>query len=222
MLQARHLILCLLLLVPATVMAETEAMWWHLAFVQARVRDTNALYSLEVQPRMGPETGQVIMRSAVGYLAQPWLQLWTGYAWTPTFDNRRMSVTEGRFFQQVNATWAFGPTAWTSRTRFEERSLTVSPVISFRFRTMLRGGVALDSTRTLSAVVWDEVFFNLNSVNGGPQRGFDQNRLFLGLAKKFGPIFSVEAGYLNQFVRRTSGINRQVHGLYTFTVWNLL
>jgi len=214
-------LMALALLFSSTVFAETELQWWHLASVNSRMGNGPGLVYAELQPRLGPETGTLLLRSAVGYQVLPWLQLYTGFAWTPSFDNRKMAVAEGRLYQQVSAHFGLGPTSWSSRSRVEERALQATPQLSFRFRTQLRGSVPLNAGRTLSAVAWDEVFFHLNTVAGGPRRGFDQNRLFLGLAKKLSSTFAFELGYLHQHVRRVSGSDRTVHALYSFTVWNL-
>ena len=48
---------------------------------------------------------------------------------------------------------------------------------------------------------YDELFVNLNESAGGPARGLDQNRLFVGLGRVMGPV-TVEAGYLLDTVVR--------------------
>lgn len=61
----------------------------------------------------------------------------------------------------------------------------------------------------LGLVGYEEIFFNLN----GARSGFDQNRLFAGLAVPLGtPANAVfEIGYLNQFIRAGTGDDRMNH-----------
>ena len=65
----------------------------------------------------------------------------------------------------------------------------------------------------VSFVAWDEIFIDLNETDFGQQGSFAQNRLFLGIGRKFsGPNSpKLEIGYLNQFLRRRSAGDRFNH-----------
>jgi hypothetical protein len=59
-------------------------------------------------------------------------------------------------------------------------------------------------TRQLGGTRWylvssEEPFFNLNSPEHGPVRGFSQNRLFIGIGRQLGEAVRMECGYMNQF-----------------------
>jgi hypothetical protein len=45
-------------------------------------------------------------------------------------------------------------------------------------------------------VAWDELFIGFNDVSWGPSAGYDQNRLFLGVARPVDDWGRVEVGYL--------------------------
>ena len=49
-----------------------------------------------------------------------------------------------------------------------------------------------------AVVVYDEIFMNVNAVGNGPDSGFDQNRLFLGLNRQFTEHFNMDLGYQMQ------------------------
>ena len=46
--------------------------------------------------------------------------------------------------------------------------------------------------------MYDEIFVNLNTVGNGPDSGFDQNRLFLGMNRQFTEHFNMDLGYQMQ------------------------
>ena len=43
---------------------------------------------------------------------------------------------------------------------------------------------------------WDEIFWAMNSVTGGPSAGFDQNRIFFGPMIQVRPELRLEPGYI--------------------------
>lgn len=203
---------------------DSEPQWWHLAFAQGAI-DRPWLYYLEAQPRLGASSGLVLMRSALGLELTEGLSIWAGFAWVPTwaYDAPSPALNEGRLFQQLVYADSAGPLKLTSRTRFEQRRLASAEALSLRARTLLRGALPLDDAEQWSGILWDEVFFHLNSVEGGPTAGFDQNRAFLGVGRKLSKNLTVEVGYLNNFIRRpASASDRMIHALYTFTVFNYL
>ncbi len=67
-----------------------------------------------------------------------------------------------------------------------------------RARYLLR--FALPLKWRLYAVVSDELFVNLNSVENGPLRGIDQNRLYAGIGRQMSNQVRMEVGYQQQYV----------------------
>ena len=59
----------------------------------------------------------------------------------------------------------------------------------------------------------NEVFYNVNSLPGGPRRGFDQNRLFLGIAFTHPKDTKLTVGYQWQVVNQAMGSDAQFHQL---------
>jgi hypothetical protein len=205
---------------------DSEVQIWYLAFTQGHIEEP-FLYYLEAQPRLGERDGRVLLRSALGLsLPVPGLSVWLGYAWIPVWDRGEESavrLNESRLYQQLLYTPRLGPVRLMSRSRLEQRLLAGASRPSHRFRTLLRGSHPLDAEGTFSLILWDEVFFHLNTVEGGPRAGFDQNRAFVGAGWKLSPHVTLELGYLNDFVRRpTAESHQMIHAPYVFTIFNYL
>jgi hypothetical protein len=218
----------LVLLAPAAEARPTrsEAQLWYITFAQGPIAQP-FLYYLEAQPRAGQDDGRLILRSALGLsLPAPGLSVWLGYAWIPVWDwdgEPAVRLNESRLYQQLLYTPRLGPVRLMSRSRMEQRLLTGVPGTSHRFRTLLRGATPLDAGGAFSLIVWDEVFFHLNTVEGGPRAGFDQNRAFLGAGWRLTPHVTLEFGYLNTFIRRPTAPHHQmIHAPYVFTIFNYL
>ncbi len=172
----------------------------------------------EIQPRWreeGEQFDQLIIRPAVNYKLTDASSIWLGYAHVTSHPVNRATVDENRLWQQY--IYNFSPingVAITSRTRLEQRWLENGEDTGYRLRQTLRLARPFDSAPSLSAVVSDEIFINLNSTDWGARSGFDQNRLFAGFSYAITGKTKVEMGYLNQYVR-TSTNDRMNHVLST-------
>lgn len=170
---------------------------------------------MDVTPRFGDDVSnldQLLLRPAIGYKLTDQVSLWQGYAWVgnyqPTF------VQENRLFQQLLYIERFPFVKLTSRSRTEERFIDHTDGTSFRIRTMLRGDFPLPRIPDWALVVYDEIFVNLNTVGNGPESGFDQNRFFLGLNRKFMKQFNMDVGYQMQVHNyRQSALINQINNI---------
>ncbi|AGC47112.1 hypothetical protein MYSTI_05836 [Myxococcus stipitatus DSM 14675] len=218
----------LLLVVPASAVearpVSSEAQLWYTVSAQGNISES-FLYYLEAQPRVSEQDGRVIFRSAAGVRVLQDLSFWLGYAWVPIWnweEHPALRQGESRLFQQLFLTPRFGELKTTLRARVEQRFLPGTTEVSHRARLMLRGAHPLAESR-LSLVIWDEAFFHLNTVDGGPQRGFDTNRAFVGVSWKLGAHSAIEVGYLNAYVRRPSAQTDQlIHALAVSTPFNFM
>jgi len=169
---------------------------------------------LEGQGRFGNDTSrfsQGIIRPGVGYALNEKTTVWLGYAWIPT--NRPFAgnspFNEHRIWQQLlwANTYSFGTI--TSRTRMEQRFFDIqgSTDVAHRFRQMFKLSVPMPSVSpNMSFVVLDEIFVNLNDIDTGARAGYNQNRVFAGLAYKFNKVATGEIGYLNQHFNRPDNL----------------
>lgn len=180
--------------------ANNQFQGWTPAYLNLAFNDRwNGWY--EVQPRFS-EVGvsQLLLRTAVGYRFYGNWSAWLGYAWTPTIQPKYQ--TENRIFQQL--LWADDLSAGRlmSRTRLEQRWIGGADGVAIRFRTLLRYHLAFTDDELWRGVAQDEVFVNLNSPDGGPVSGFDQNRLFFGVNRVVNEHLNVDVGYQFQYVNR--------------------
>jgi hypothetical protein len=172
--------------------------------------------------RQNPNT-VVILRPAIGYMWAKWGGLFAGYAWQPDFfDDRAVARTknidEHRIYTQLNLRWLReGRFDLSGRSRLEHRIRTRGPgsddIVdgepqhkglsrwAHRFRQQVRLAVNFKKDAPWQLIVWDEFFFHLNDTAFTTERGFDQNRAFVGLGYDTKQV-RVEVGYINQYVRR--------------------
>ncbi|MCB9599261.1 MAG: DUF2490 domain-containing protein [Sandaracinus sp.] len=168
---------------------------------------------LDAHMRREESGTNVLVRPGVGFRVFPWLSLWAGYAWTPSFPDApgAARVDEHRLWEQVIASHAFGPgLSLQSRTRFEHRFGENSDEVAHRFRQFVRFAW-MHETHPIGVVVWDELFVGFRGAEWGAASRYDQNRLFVGPVFKIAPWARVEPGYLFVHLDRTP--NRVVHAV---------
>ena len=189
---------------------------WTPVYLNVKLPNRFLAY-MEVNPRIGDDVtniDQLLLRPALGYQLTDNLSIWQGYGWVGNFNQKHTPpqspfFQESRVFQQVIYTDKFSNFNFMSRTRMEERFIEGAAGTALRFRQMLKLSYPLPMAPEWSLVGYDEIFINLNSVDsfddarrGGhaPGAGIDQNRLFLGVNKKFNQYFNVDIGYQNQML----------------------
>lgn len=172
-----------------------------------------------------------------------------GYAWQPNWGRPGLVgfTDEHRTYAAFHWDYTHQETGIRLSFRFRVEARFRHPdqglEVGVRFREQARLLVPLENSRVLFLVFWDELFENphdsghtaYTGVSMGMQTtlytstwqnaGFDQNRAFLGLGVQVIPsVFRVEAGYLNQWVRRpanTAGdAMNHVFMLQTYVNWS--
>lgn len=152
---------------------------------------------LDVHGRRGDAGSVFIVRPALGLQLDPLVSLWAGYAWVPVLDDASGErFDEQRAWQQVILTHRF-PSGWAiqSRTRFELRFGEGSDETGSRAREFVRVAWRRDDW-PVGFVAWDELFVGLNEVDWGAPRGYDQNRVFVGVSWPLSEAMRFETGYL--------------------------
>lgn len=169
---------------------------------------------LEGQGRFGDDSSrfsQAIIRPGVGYALTENTSVWLGYGWIPTSRPyaAQSPFNEHRIWQQLlwSDTFSFGTV--TSRTRMEQRFFdthipgSTADGHGHRFRQFLKLTIPMPAINpNLSLAIWDEIFVNINNVDTGARSGFNQNRIFGGLAYRFNKIAVGEIGYIHQYLNR--------------------
>ncbi|MFT4058507.1 MAG: DUF2490 domain-containing protein [Legionella sp.] len=165
-------------------------------------------YWLENQERIGEDSrhfSQILVRPGLGYALTNHLSLWVGYGWI--YTGRPFTThpfEENRIWQQLLWVKKLAHSTFTSRTRMEQRFLENNLKTIYRVRQFVKLAVPLKVHPRWSIVGSDELFLHKNNYAGRNSQGFDQNRFFIGLGYQFNSGFTLETGYMNQYIRRFS------------------
>ncbi|MEB3244689.1 MAG: DUF2490 domain-containing protein [Vampirovibrionales bacterium] len=192
---------------PSAHAAENElALWVPVTLEKKMLKSSKhpVRLMLEVTPRQADDLTnfeQLIIRPAVGVQLTKSISVWQGYAWTPLLFNNRQQTTfndEHRLYQQLlfEKTF-FKKLGVTNRWRFEERFIEGEGEVALRSRNLTRLSWPLDAQKKWAAILSNETFFNWNTTSrDGIQRGFDQDRIFVGINRELNPHVNAEAGYM--------------------------
>lgn len=207
----RFLSLFLGMTLSACCPAMAEEALWLAGIAQGPVSGKLVTW-LEVQPRFTAPADTLILRPALGVQLNPATQLLLGYALIDTYPEDGPRRREHRIWQQALLRLAGTPgeAVLMSRTRLEQRFVEGVSGDGWRLRQFLRGQYWLDED--WSGIAVSEVFVPLNDTRWGQRSGLEQMRNFIGVGRKLGPRFNLEAGYLNQRLIR-SGPDSTVHVL---------
>ena len=222
------------LLVGGEVLAQSPSTFnqdfrlWSPVFLTIQL-PSSLLASMEVSPRFADlddagHIDQLVLRPALGYQLTENLSIWQGYAWLGNFNQAHTPpqspfFEENRISQQVNYTHKFSSLKFMSRTRLEERWIEQADGTAVRVRQMLSLTYPLPFTPDWELVTFDEIFINLNTVGQrGPEAGFDENRFFLGVNRRFSQYFNMDVGYQNQLLNSRSipGLTNQMNHIILF------
>ncbi len=222
------IVLATLLALPATARAQEpprprqDLELWTAVYAQGDVVDDVFGAYLEVQQRTtliaSERFDRFLLRPAVYLRLEKVFTLWAGYAFTPTLTPEYRD--EHRIWEQAMLHNRFGEedtpqVHLVNRVRFEQRFIEGRGP-SLRLRYMLRLQAPLAYEDTISGAIWDEVFFTLNSVEGAPKSGFDQNRFFVGPHFNFTKTIGLDLGYLLVYENRERDVFRHAIVIYLY------
>lgn len=155
-----------------------------------------------VQARFVEDIGRlerVVLRPSLGYRLGDGITATLGY--DAHFIEAGRDRVEHRIWQQLAMTWPAAPVTLGAQIRLEERFIETVEAVVLRLR--LKAGARMPiGTGPWYATISDEIFFGLNDRAGGPDAGFDQNRLFIGAGRPITDQIAGEFGYQMQLIRR--------------------
>lgn len=165
---------------------------------------------------------QFLLRPAVNYRLNSHVDLSLGYSYVLTYPYGeqpvKMNIPEHNVWQQVQLRHAVGKVSIMHRYRLEERFVGfVQPLLNGdyeidgadyaqRFRYRLTARVPLLKMREQKeffAAAFDELWINLE--NNFSVNSFNQNWFYVGLGYQFSSMGNLQAGYLNQVIRKGDG-----------------
>jgi len=184
---------------------------WNNITVTGALKD-NVSYWAEAQARFGEDISrlsQSIVRPGIGYQLDKKNSIWAGYAWIYTTEPFASdAVHEHRIWQQYIRNNDYNWIKTSSRTRLEQRFISNVSTVGWRLRQFLGLQLPIKQMNNVFISATEEVFIRLNNtMNDGSNKGFDQNRLFLGLGFKLANNWSLEAGYQNQLINQANASN---------------
>lgn len=161
---------------------------------------------------------QGMVRAAVGYSLSDRATIWAGYTYLPTQNVKYGTSVNGQAIAQQDVWPAFRyvlPTnigTFTFRTMWET-NFGLGNQVRERPRQMIKFMHPFDFEPRLSAIVWDEAFYRVNTTNWGGKTGFDQNRAFAGVGWSFNKNVRTELGYMNQYLDGSDHVHTTMHHL---------
>ena len=139
------------------------------------------------------------------------LTLGAGYAYSHAFPSQ--SSDENRLWQDVSHKSEVSGIAVGNRLRIEQRFFDdddSGAVVRLRARLRLEHRLAASPW---NLVVADEVFVNLKSRGGSRDSGFEQNRLFVGLARQIGERVGLVVGYQFGYLAKRDAPDQIAHAI---------
>ncbi len=195
--------------------ATTDTQLWTSFAASGPMSDSRLLFWFDGHARFGDDVSELntsIIRPALGWQAMLNTSWWLGYA-RVTGHAADPNIEEDRVWQQ--ALYRVGELAGgqlSARTRLEQRFRDEDNDVGVRLRQFFRWSKPY-SESSLSTVIANELFINLNDADWGQSDGYNQNRLFLGVNVEISQNYRFEFGYVNNHINRKGGENHLNHVL---------
>jgi hypothetical protein len=202
----------ILSVLPATADTIEDSRAWAMLVGEGQIVPGKLRWYLEGQARVKEDWqqfDQAFIRPAFNWQVTEHASLWLGYLYADT-KTQNGHTYEDRLWQQFQyVSDKDAGNTWLYRSRLEQRFHDVDDKTAHRFRQMVRRSIPVNQSPTLSYLVWDEIFFNLNNTLWAGDDGFAQNRLFAGVLYKTSKQSRLELGYMNQYVNGSNGADNQ-------------
>jgi hypothetical protein len=170
---------------------------------------------------------QSLARVGLDYKLNPSVTFSCGYGWILTYPYGSQPIAnqthENRLWQQLILKQPIGNLQVQHRYRLEQRWIDNQFKQRMRYRAQVLIPLQksfIDKKQGLFINVNDEVFIGFGSGIG--KNIFDQNRFISAVGYQFNKDFSIQMGYLNQFVIKSDGLHMERnHTLWTAITYNL-
>lgn len=203
---------------PAIAVEEFSAIWSGISLSDEIERGTAPArwsYWLDVQARyVEPGSGarQYLARPGFFFDLNDRVTLGAGYARGYLHNASDQRARENRFWQQVTFSWPdFVGGRGSLRLRVEERELDLADDWRHRGRLQLKYTRPLQRHARTQLVFSSEAMFDLNDSDWGGDTGLSEHRGYAGVEVELDPAWSVEVGYLNQYVFAETGVDLMSH-----------
>ncbi len=168
-----------------------------------------------------------VVRPLLVYILSPNNTIGLGYALNDTYTHTSApNTSENGIVEQYIHTQSVKSITITHRLRLEQRFIETPGVVDFftqRFRYYIRAIIPFAKQKStfkqgIYGSIQNELFINLQNKSNLNNSMFDQNRAAAGLGYRFNSRFDMEAGYMNQFIKRsTNNLSNNVAQLTFYT-----
>lgn len=172
-------------------------------------KDLNKQFSLinEVHLRFSHDItrlSQSLIRPSVNYKINNSHSLAAGYTWVYSSTALAPKNTnEHNIWEQYKYIFNFRDLDLTSRSRLEQRFIQRVSKTNWRYRHFVEVKRSLNNKIIDFLSISDEMFFLLNdTARGIDNRGYSENRLYIGLGKNVDKQSTLQLGYQHQNIRR--------------------
>lgn len=179
---------------------------WDTLIVTNKLNNNYLLYN-ELHLRLGYDitrVSQIYYRPALAYQIDKNNSLWLGYTIANSdkpFVNK--NTYEHNIWQQYLTKVNYNAFDITSRSRLEERFIQRTSKTGLRYRQLFKATTPINYGIINFLAISDEIFFQLNDTNSkSDNRGFSENRFYIGFGTKLNNQTSIEFGYQHQYVRK--------------------
>ena len=174
---------------------------WHYWFdAQARYFD------------LGSGANQWLVRPGIGYEIGDGVKAWVGYARFRARNSSGRVADENRYWQQVDwraGQWRGGQ--FTMRVRLEQRSLDIGDDVGVVLRFLTKYVRPFPDDNSKSLIIGLEPFADLRDTDWGGESGLGQNRTYIGMGWRLNDTFTLETGYMNQYIWSDNADDRINH-----------
>jgi len=149
---------------------------------------------------------QILIRPGVNYYVRPNLFLTQGYTFIRT-DNGVTVTPEHRSWQQLQYMPKWLNVVMSHRFRLEQRWIEIPTGHRYQNRIRYFYRTELPARGKYFVGLQNEVFLGFGQNHGAAV--YDQNRAYISVGRRFGPIGRLEVGYMYQNLLLRNGITRE-------------
>lgn len=178
-----------------------DASFWSGVDYDTAISETRPIYfDLMLQARLTDSQqtlNALFIRPSLYYKFENRFRVAIGYDMIPTYPDSDPLFFEQRFWPQIQKSYSPNKSSdITLRTRMEYRIRNIERSSAIRFRQRVELAYQLSQTGWIIDV-FDELFLGLKKPTWVTQRTVDQNRIFIGFAKKINRYIQLDFGYLS-------------------------
>ncbi|MBM3763044.1 MAG: DUF2490 domain-containing protein [Acidobacteria bacterium] len=197
----------LILLLATPLAAEINPRFWSSYFGDHRLtKHWGVHFDGQYRHDLTQDWGQLLLRPGLNYYIRPNLFLTQGYLYVRT-ESKNTVTPEHRSWQQIQYTPKVLNLNMSHRLRLEQRWISIPTGHRYQNRIRYFYRTEVPATGKYFVGLQNEIFLGF-----GPNKGasvYDQNRAYISVGRRFGPIGRLETGYMYQNTLLRNGITRE-------------